>query len=386
MKRKLIPLVVALTAAANMATANPQGVTDDKITVGSIAELSGPLAIWGVPTANGLKMRIDEANAAGGVHGRKIDLIIEDAQYQVPQAVRFINKMVQRDKIFASLGTLGTPQNLAIMKILDKKGIPNLFPLTGAGSMAEPLHPLHFSYFVSYQNQARGAVKYFHDKGAEKLCLQTVATDYGQETVEGVEAAVDELGLEIVLHGTHKPTETDFAGVATAIKNAGCDVLVMGTTVKDSINLYATLRKLGWDKPIVGNMVAYLPLVAAAGNGVTEGLYAVSPFRIADFKDGDAWRAAFHENYTKAFGEEPAVQAQVGYVSADLFIKALEAVGPDLTVEALTTALEGITDYQDPFGGPNLGFSPEKHAGGNVLVLVQSRDKGWVVLEDDLPF
>tara|TARA_R100000322_G_scaffold169936_1_gene143522 strand:- start:567 stop:1727 length:1161 start_codon:yes stop_codon:yes gene_type:complete len=386
MKLKRILLTAAMVATASAAMADPQGVYDDKIVIGTHTDLSGPLAIWGVPATNGLKMRIEEANATGGVHGRKIELVVEDTQYQVPLAVRATNKMVSQDKIFAMLMGVGTPGNMASMQILDKKGIPNLFPLTAAASMVEPLSPLHFMYFTSYQNQARGAVKYFAAQGATKLCLQSVASDYGQEVSEGVEAAVDELGLEIVIHGTHKTTETEFAGAATAIKNTDCDVLVLGTTIKDTIAIYATLRKLGWDKPIVGNMVAYMPLVAEAGDGVTDGLYLASPFLIADFEDGDPWRADFHKRYTEQFGEAAAAQAQLGYNSADLFLEALERAGRDLTVKGLTAALESIQGYEDKFGGPSISFGPAKHAGGNALVLVQSRNKGWELIEANLPY
>lgn len=387
MKRNLIAMAVAAAvSAAGMAQAGAQGVTANTITIGTHTDLSGPLAIWGVPAVNGLKMRIDEQNAAGGVHGRKIELIVEDTKYEVPQAVRATNKLVNKDGIFAMLMGTGTPQNNAAMQILDKAGVPNLFPLTGARTMFEPLSPLHFSYFVSYKDQASGALRFFHKKGAKKICLQTHANDYGQEVTEGVEMTAKELGMEIVLHGEHKTTETEFAGSATAIKNAGCDVTVLGTTVKDTITLYATLRKLGYEGDVVGNMVPYMPLVAEAGDGVTAGLYLVSPFVIADFGDGDAWRADFLSKYKDKFGADPAAQAQIGYTSADLLIQALEAAGPDLTVEALTAALEGIKGYKDKFGGPDISFGGDKHFAGDALVMVQSKDKEWLVVEENLPY
>ena len=387
MKKLLTSLLAAASfAAAGQAIAADQGVYDDKIVIGAHTDLSGPLAIWGVPSINGIKMRLDEVNAAGGVNGRKIEFHIEDTGYQVPQAVRATNKLVKKEKIFAMLGGLGTPANLASMKVTDKRGVPNLFPFTAAKAMAEPVNPLHFSYFVSYQDQAIGAVKYFHSKGVKKICLQSVASDYGQEVTKGVKTAAGELGVEIVLHGTHKTTETEFAGVATSIKNADCEVLVMGTTVKDTITLYATLRKLGWDKPIIGNMVPYMPLVAQAGDGVTEGLYLVAPFLIADFNDGDEWRAKFNKSYMEKYGKAPAAQAQIGYNAADLFVKAVESMGKDVTTAGLTKAFEAIKDYKDPFGGPTISFSADKHAGGDALVLVQAKDKGWKLIESNLPY
>ncbi|MCY4323608.1 MAG: ABC transporter substrate-binding protein, partial [Gammaproteobacteria bacterium] len=85
------------------------GVSDDEIVLGSHTDLSGVVAIWGIGTVNGMRMRIDEANAAGGVHGRTIRVVVEDTGYQVPRAIQAANKLIHRDKIFAMLLAVGTP-------------------------------------------------------------------------------------------------------------------------------------------------------------------------------------------------------------------------------------------------------------------------------------
>lgn len=383
---KVAGLAAVVSALAGLATAEVRGVSDTEIRVGSVGDLSGPLALWGVDAANGMKLRLEEANAAGGVHGRKITLLLEDGQYQIPLAVRMGRKLVERDDIFAGLLNVGTPQTLAVMEIQDKANVPNLFPLTAAGSVVEPLNALHFSQYVSYENQARGAVKYFAGQGVTKYCLQTVASDYGEEVVKGALGEIEAQGATVSLHGKHKTTEVDFAGAATAIKNADCEVLLMGTTIKDTITLYATLRKLGWDKPIVANMVAYAPLVAAASDGVTDGLYVVTPLKIADFGDGDPWRADFAKRYQAAFGAVPTIQSQQGYVAADLMVRGLENAGPELTVETLTKGLEAITEYVDPFGGPTQSYSATKHSGADTLNLAQSKAGGWVIVQENLPY
>ena len=95
--------------AAAPAPAETQGVTDDAIVIGVISDLSGPLASGGVPNVQGLRMRIEEANAPGGVHGRMIDLRVEDMKYDLTLAVRATNKLVKRDRIFAMISSVGTP-------------------------------------------------------------------------------------------------------------------------------------------------------------------------------------------------------------------------------------------------------------------------------------
>ena len=377
----------ALAFTIGAADAQTRGVTDDSIVIGTLADLSGPLAIGGVPTVNAIRIRFDEVNAAGGVHGRKLDFRVEDMKYDLPQAARATNRLVQRDGIFAMLSSVGTPPNLAAMQVLDKAGIPNLFPVTAARAMVEPFNPLHFSVYADYSNQANGALKYFHEhQGVEKICVQAAGNDYGQEVMDGIKASAEALGVEIVLVGTHRITETEFAGPATAIKNSDCGLLMLGTTVRDTISIYTTVRQLGWDKPVVGNMVPYLPLIAEAGGGATEGLYLVAPYLIADFTDGDEFKTAFHAEYVNRYGEAPNIYAQMGYNKADLLIQALETAGRDLTVEGLIAGIEAISLYEDRFGGPSYAFGPEKHDGGTTLILVQSKNKAWEVIETDLPY
>ena len=92
-----------------------RGVTDTEIILGMHTDLSGSIAILGVDGANGTRMRFEEANEAGGIHGRKIRLIVEDSQYQVPKAIQAANKLINRDKIFAMVMAIGTPTNNAVL-------------------------------------------------------------------------------------------------------------------------------------------------------------------------------------------------------------------------------------------------------------------------------
>ncbi|MDH4072148.1 MAG: ABC transporter substrate-binding protein [Gammaproteobacteria bacterium] len=372
------------------ALAAEQGLYDDRIIVGQVSDLSGATAVWGVPTTNGTRMRFDEVNAAGGIHGRRLELVVEDGQYQVPISVKAANKLLNRDKVFVMLGNMGTPANNAIMPRQLNMGVANLFPVSAAVSMYEPLHRMKFSYFVSYRDQVRGGVRYFTQKlGASKVCLQTQATDYGHEGELGYLSAVDELGLDSVYLGRHKVTETDFVGTVTRLKNSGCEVLFIGTIVTDTIQLYTAVRKAGWDVPVVGNMVVLHPLIADAADGGMEGLYSAGPVIMADLGEDSEqgrWRRDWHAAYRKRFGEDANIQAQVGYVTADLMIRAMEAAGRDLTTEKMLAELEKIRNYEDPFGGPSLSFGPDKHQGSDSLYLSRIVDGRWTVIEKDLPY
>jgi branched-chain amino acid transport system substrate-binding protein len=100
----------------------------------------------------------------------------------------------------------------------------------------------------------------------------------------------------------------------------------------------------------------------------------------------DSWAGQWYARYLDLFDEEPAAQSIIGYVIADLTVRALETAGPDLTRDKVLAALETIRNYEDPFGGPSLTFSPTKHQGGDYLYLYEVVDSEWQVAEERIPF
>ena len=109
----LLGAIFALTTLPEPAQAQARGVTSNAIKIGTVTDLSGPLASWGVSATNGIRMRFDEANAGGGVNGRRIEFIVEDMQYQIPIAIKAADKLMTSDQVFAFISTLGTPPNNA---------------------------------------------------------------------------------------------------------------------------------------------------------------------------------------------------------------------------------------------------------------------------------
>lgn len=175
MRQKLAIVAIASLATAIATGASAQrGVTKTEITLGMHTDLSGVAATYGVSSSNAVRMRFDEMNAAGGIHGRKIKLIIEDQAYQVPKAVQACNKLINRDNVFAFVAPLGTPMNNACFKDQLAANVPNLFPLSAARQMYEPFHRLKFYGAASYVDQMRAAVEYFvKQKGKKKICTMT---------------------------------------------------------------------------------------------------------------------------------------------------------------------------------------------------------------------
>ncbi|MCS5585513.1 MAG: ABC transporter substrate-binding protein [Pseudomonadales bacterium] len=358
-----------------------QGVSDSEIILGSHTDLSGPVAIWGVGSINGARMRFEQANEAGGVHGRQIKFVVEDTQYQIPRAIQAANKLINRDKVFAMVLALGTPTNNAVLTQQLKAGIPNMFPLTGARSMVEPYHELKFAQRGIYYDEIRAGVKYFlEEMGKEKPCVIYQDTDYGQEILEGAEDQLMEMSQALVGVSAHKPTESEFTASIIRLRNAQCDVVFMGTIHRDTILILEAARKMKFDVVFVGNNAAYGQVIAEQESGSGEGYHAFVHMAKLYKEDGLSDKVIrWWDRYEARFNVEPGIPAMEGYRAADLVVTALENAGPDLDKAGFLAATEAITDYQDIFGY-QIQFGPGDHKGVSESLLSVVEDRKWKTL------
>ena len=383
--KSLAAIGLALGVSLSSALAQ-QGVSDDEIVIGAHTALSGPAAIWGVDSTKLARMMFEEVNAKGGIHGRKIRYIVEDTQYQVPLAVKAVNKLLNRDKIFAMHLALGTGHNNAVFKRQFAKNVPNLFPLTGAVSMGEPFHKLKFQSLSTYRQQTRAGIRYFHKvKGHERICTFVQDTDYGQEIIDAVDAEVKELGLKLVAATKHKPTETEFVGTMTSLKNANCDLIVFGTIIADAIRGYSTARKIGVTADIIANVASSDRLVAGAKNGATEGFYVATSAR-AIYRDDDLTAAQLDliDRFKARYGQDPSGAIIYAHMQTKLLLKGLEDAGRDLTVDKFIAALENIKDFDDGIGTPLHSYSSTSHVGSTGVLLDVVKGGKFVPVADDI--
>ena len=376
----------ALAATATQASAETRGVTKTEITLGMHTDLSGVAATYGVSSSNGVKMRFDEANDAGGVNGRKINVIIEDQAYQVPKAVQACNKLINRDNVFAFVAALGTPMNNACFKDQLAAGVPNLFPLSAARSMFEPYDRLKFYGAATYVDQIRAAVSYFvKEKSKKSICVMYQDTDFGKEIVVGAETQTKQLGIKLAAISAHKPTDQDFTASLTNLKAAGCDLVLMGTIVRDTIIPYVAARKMGWtDVDFVGSAAVYDGVVGAAQG--MDGLYAMGltemPYSDSPVESVRKFVAAYKAKYNV----DPNIGAVYGYVAADLTVAGLKNAGTDLTLDSFIKGLELIRNYQDSFKGPVVNFGPNIRQGANSSFLAVVKDGRWARVTQSLGF
>ena len=224
--------LLAAPAIIGRAYAATRGVTDAQITFGTMQDLSGVTAVQGVNNADAMRMVYDAVNAKGGIHGRKLNWVLEDMQYIVPKAVQAMNKMLNRDEVFFCVGNGGTPHNDAVMPSMFQKNVPNIFPLTCARSMYEPFNRLKFGQFSSYYDQMRAGVKYFAEKhGKNRVGIMYEDTDFGKDNLAGAVDQIKAMGLQAGATAWLPPDRYRFLNAHVArLQDDKCDLVMMGTT------------------------------------------------------------------------------------------------------------------------------------------------------------
>ena len=190
-------MVLAATSSFAQTKVTNQGVSDTEIVVGFHGDFSGPVKVWGIPVHNGMKMAVDEINAAGGIHGRKIKMIVEDTGYDPKKAVLATQKLVEKDKIFVMVGAMGSPTVLAAQDILLDAGVHQLFPLTAAEftfkfDPAKPQERLKFNNLLPYVESTRAALKHMIEaQNTKKPCVMYQDDEYGKNVLDAFNMQLD---------------------------------------------------------------------------------------------------------------------------------------------------------------------------------------------------
>jgi branched-chain amino acid transport system substrate-binding protein len=369
-----------------------QGISPTEIVIGTHQDLSGPIKVWGVPVSNGMKMAVEEINASGGINGRKLRMILEDNGYDPKKAVLASQKMVERDKVFAMIGGMGSAPTLAAQDILFDAGVLQLFPLTAAEftfkfDPAKPQERLKFNNLLPYVESTRAAVKYMMEwKGFKKPCILHQDDEYGKNVLDGFTQQLEALKVQPASITSYKRGVSDFSAQIAKMKSDGCDLVVLGTIIRETIGAMGEAKKLGWDVTFLGATPTNVLEVPALGKEIVEGMYAAAAFEIPyeDTAKGKVkdWLA----NYKKMFGTDANTQAIIGYNAITTFAFYAEKAGKGLTGQKMLDSLESGAPFQDIFASPPSIFSKTNHLASTVTQVQQIKNGRWVLVKESLSF
>ena len=380
----VIAAAALLALGAGSALAQQQGVSKTEILIGTIQDMSGPLAGYGKQARNGMQLRIDELNEQqGSVHGRKLKLIAEDDGYDPKKAVLAAQKLVNQDKVFIVAGHLGTAQNMAAMPVQFEKNVVNFMPITAAREMYEPLNRLKYSFAATYYDQIRLALpRMMKDKNARKPCIIYQDDDFGLEVLRGAEAGLKTMNMDLAEKTTYKRGATDFSSQVARMKGAGCDLVVLGTIIRETIGTVAEARKTGFNPTFLGSSAAYTDLIHKLGGKAMDGVYATHTVQHPYLDEASQPMRFWANKYKTRFNEDPTVFSVYGYIIIDQFIQAAQKAGPNLTTDSFIKAMDSMTFEPDMFGSPKSTYTATKRLGNDISRLSQIQDGKWKVVVD----
>lgn len=378
-----------LAAQPALAQYKTQGVTDGEIVIGTHMDLSGPLKAWGVPSTNGMKLAIAQINESGGINGRKIRLVNEDDGYDPKKAVLETQKLIELDKVFAIVSAMGSATTLAPMPLVQSAGLLHLFPITAAEftfkmDPAKPEDRLKFNMFSPYYDTMRLGIKYaIEQTHPQKPCIVYQDDEMGKNFTDAYTDQLKALNIPGATMVSFKRGATDFNSQVARMKADGCDLVALGSVVRESVGITTAAQKLGWKPVFVVSSPSYVPDFPQLGKDSTEGIYGVGQTEIfyADTATGKV--KDFIDDYRKMFGTEANQQSTAGYNGVMVFAHFARKAGKDLTTESLMQALESGDKFDDIFGGAPISFSRDNHLGVSAAVIGQIKNGRWTTIAKD---
>jgi len=372
--------LAALAAAAAPWAAQAAGVSDKEIVVGTHMDLSGPVAAGMPQLRNGTQMRFDEANEAGGIHGRRIRFIVEDNASQPQQAVRAVDKLIRKDEVFAIVNPFGSGTNAAVVKRAVDEGVIYFSPWAASNVLQQIAgkSPRLFTTIPDYHTTTHAGLTWLLDQNPNfrKVGWVYMEGHFGDLIGRGVKSAMEARKMTLTAEASYKPGEIDFSSQVARMRAAGVDLIVMATITRETVGMMAEIKKIGWNNVAVltGNPGRTM-IVSKLGKDAIEGLYGVGPWKILDPNNAGAADKAWADAYKKRFNLEPDENAYLAYAYADWFVRGLQAAGRNLNIDSAIKALQATTSNHPVFLGAasfkNNHFDPE------LITVDQARGGIW---------
>jgi ABC-type branched-subunit amino acid transport system substrate-binding protein len=352
------------------------GVTADSIKICQTLALSGPAAVFyttAIKQSDEFIGRINEV--AGGIHGRKIELITRDDAYTPPVAVQAWKELVESDECFASFGMSGAAQLAANVDFLAANNVPSIQAQTGNTEFCEPTDPLLFCTGIPpfFMEAFKMGEYVLSQRPDAKIALVTDITSFGAILREGVEAAVG--ADQIVADIAYEPGTPDVTPHAVAAAESEADYLLILTNIPSGAIIKALRETAGSDMKVVvldtTIMSAFFKNAAGSENFDGTVGYSIFPDPEATDTATTKYRALLEEaDIGTAHGW------QGGVFSTEYLVRALELAGPDLTREGLIEAIELGFDGSWTCSvclGPTV-FGPQDHWAIETLQLITWSD------------
>jgi len=357
--RKLLAASAVVVVAASAFTSN---LLAETIKIGHYGSLTGAQATFGQSTSAGVKMAIDEFNAAGGLNGKTIELIEYDTKGDPREAGTVVTRLVSNDKVVAVIGEVASSLSLAGAPVCQRNQIPMISP-----SSTNPQVTLvgDFIFRVCFIDPFQG---YVGAKFAtENLKATNAAILVDQNNAYSVGLAKEfkdnfiKMGGTVSVEQTYAEGDTDFTPKLVAVRTAKPQVIYVPGYYTDVANIAIQARKLGITAPLLGGDGWDSTKLTEIGGASIEGSFFSN-----HASDQDPAMASFVKKYEEIHGTAPDALAALGYDAANLLFDAMKR-SPSLEGKALRDAIASTKDFVGVTG--TINFNATRDAVKPAVIL-----------------
>lgn len=351
------------------------------IKIGAMFAVTGPASFLGEPERNTAQMLVNQINAAGGIKGRKLELIALDTQSDATKAVQVATRLVKED-VVAIIGPSTTGDTMAVIPVVEKAGVP----LISCAAGIKITEPVKRWVFKTAQNDYLAVAKIYEHlvkQKKTKVAILTVSDSFGSSGREQLKAQAARYGIEIISDDTYGPKDTDMTPQLTRIRGSQAQAVICWGTNPGPAIIARNFRQLGMKLPLyMSHGVSSKKFIELAGDA-SEGIILPSgKVLVADrLPSTDKQKKslmAFVEQYRKNFQVEGDHFGGHAWDAVMLLKGALER--GEATRDSVRAQLERTRNFAGIGGIFN--FSPSDHSGltKDAFVLVEVKGKDWVLV------
>lgn len=359
--------------------AKTPGVTDTEVVFGVTTPLTGPAAGWGVPISGGMQAWIDHVNEQGGVHGRKLKLIVKDDGYNPARALANLQEM--KDDVLAVVGQLGSAPCAAAKDFFPENKIPLIHGYANVEIYAKQpkeKQKYYFSAYPDYEDENAFWTAYaINELGAKKIAHFYQNDDYGIGANAGIKKALkaNPDKATLVAEVSYEATERAVGTHALKLKESGADTVIVTALMSTAALLSKELDKIAFrPRLITGFPLADTAMFKIAGKS-WEGTYVGVAGQMGppgSDPAADKVAAILIANNEKLKGRE--LLALFGATTMMHAIEGLRNAGKQLTRESLIKGMEMIKDFKAEGMGAPVTYATDRHHGVNAIRPCQAKE------------
>ncbi|HEX4413364.1 MAG TPA: ABC transporter substrate-binding protein [Lacipirellulaceae bacterium] len=339
------------------------------IILGHYASMTGAQATFGQSTDNGIRLAVDEINAAGGVDGKSIELITYDDKSDAREAATAVTRLVTRDHVTAVLGEVASKLSLEGAPICQANGVPMITPSSTNPKVTEVGDMIFRVCFIDpFQGYVCAKFARENLKAEKAAILYDQSQTYSAGLQEQFAKAFKELGGTITTTQAYQNGEQDFSAQLTAIRGTKPDIVFIPGYYNDVGNIASQARKLDITVPLLGGDGWESPKLAEIGGDAINGCYYSNHYSP---QDPNPKIQDFIQKYKKHFGATPDSMAALGYDATEIFCDALKRAGSTATGAEIAAQLAKTKD----FAGVTGSITIDEHRNAvKPAVILQMKD------------